>query len=318
MLELVTLLHIGGVVLIIILSTIGGGLGGGHATKAALEAINIQPRAKAEIVRALLIGLALIETAAVLALIIIFMLLFQVKAQTIPEAIAAMGIAAAIGITSLVVGIVSSWPIQKAVHSIARQPFFGQRILNLMLITLSLIQTAIIFGFLIALLISLQLSSIHHISHAITLCVAGFTLALGSIGPTIGLAQFAQIACEKISINRKAYQTVLPFVFMSEAIIETPLIFVFLVCLIMVLKAPATPDTLITIAKMCGAGLCISIGTCSPGLNSSKTSAAACTQIVKNPSNYAILSQTSMFGQGLIDAAAIYALLISLFMLFVP
>ncbi len=316
MIELAYILHYANIMIITVLSSLGCGIGGGLTSIASLEAINIQPRAKGEIARASLIGLALIETAAILALIITFMI-FTTKNITLYTALAECGVTLAVGVTSLIVGIVSSFPVQEACLSIARQPFFSQRILNLMLITQSIIQTAIIFGFLIALLIKFQIPTVETLTQGCVLCAGGLALGLGAIGPTIGLGKFAQQACMSVSVNRKAYNQILPFVLMSEAIIETPLIFAFLIALIITLTGSARSDTTITIIQMFAAALCIGIGTFSPGLSSSKTASTACHQIAHNPQQYSALSQTSMFGQGLIDAAAIYALLISLAILFI-
>lgn len=315
MIELTPILHYANIMAIAALSSLGCGIGGGLTSIASLEAINIQPRAKGEIMRASIIGLALIETAAILALIITFMI-FTTKNITLYTTIAECGITAAVGITSLIVGIVSSFPVQKACLSIARQPFFSQRILNLMLITQSIIQSSIIFGFLIALFIIFQMPTVATLTHAYVLFAGGLALGFGAIGPTIGLGRFAERACMSVSVNRKAYNRILPFVLMSVAIIETPLIFAFLVSLIITVTGPAKGDSAINIVRMFAAALSIGLGTLSPGISSSKTASAACHQIAHNPQQYSELSQTSMFGQGLIDAAAIYALLISLAILF--
>lgn len=300
-------------------TTLGVGIGSGKASLAAVEAINIQPRAKNEINRTTIIGLALIETAAILSLIICFMFFRKPvnPENMVYSGIVYVGIACAVGITGFVVGLVSSYPVQKACLSIARQPFFSQKILNIMLITQSIIQTASIFGFLIAMLINLQMDSITTLTHSIILCASGIAIGFGSIGPAVGLGRFARTACRSISVNRKAYDRILPFIFMSVAIIETPLIFAFLISLILTGSGKSYQDEnmLGAFRALCSA-LCIGIGTLSPGLSSSKTAASACKQISRNPDNYSALSQTSMFGQGLIDAAAVYALLVSLLILF--
>lgn len=313
MIECGIILHFSSITLIIVLCTLGSGIGCGLAGIASVEAINIQPRARGEIIRTSIIGLALIETAAILALIITFLLLqgTSLPSYTTASGIAKLGIAFSIGIPSFFVGFVSALPVKKSCFAIARQPFFSQNILKLMLITQSLIQTAAIFGFLISLFIKFQLSDITNVAQSCRLLAAGLAIGFGSIGPAIGLARFAQKACYSISINRNAYDIILPFVFMSEAIIETPLIFAFLVSLIMVVS-PGNNETPFMAVRMLSAALCIGLGTLAPSLSSSKTATAACHQIAYYPQHYSILSQTSMFGQGLIDAAAVYALLIAL------
>lgn len=314
--ELTPLLHYGSIMFIVALTSLGVGLSSGQAGLAAIEAINIQPSAKKDIMRATIIGLALIETSAILALIVALLLMGSLPNLIV--SIAEVGIAAAIGITGLVIGYVSSFPVQATCYALARQPFFAQRIINIMLITQSIIQTPLIFGFLISLLILMQAKSASSIAQGIPLLASGLCLGLGSIGPAYGLAHFARIACKSVSLNRRAYNQIVPFTFMSEAIIETPLIFSFLISLILLgTAASATNDLSIIVIRSLAAALCIGIGTLGPGISSSKTAAQACLQIAMNPQQYSMLSQVSMFGQGLIDAAAVYALLISLFLVFI-
>jgi F-type H+-transporting ATPase subunit c len=319
MFDLAFILHFASIALIIILCTLGGGIGGGLTGEAVIEAINIQPRAQGQILKTSIIGLALIETASILALIITF-LLFKEKSLenfTLTNGVAKIGIALSIGITSLFVGIVSALPVRKSCLAIARQPFFSQKILNLMIITLSIIQTPVIFGFLIALFINFQISSSSIFYESIRFLAAGIAISIGSIGPVLGLAKFAEKACYSLSINRNSYDVIIPFVFMSAAIIETPLIFAFLVSLIITLT-PLSNENPLAAIRMISAALCIGLGTLAPSLSSSKTATAACQEIAYKPQHYSLLSQASMFGQGLIDAAAVYALLIALMIIFIP
>jgi F0F1-type ATP synthase membrane subunit c/vacuolar-type H+-ATPase subunit K len=294
--------------------TLGAGIGGAQVSNATLKALDIQPAAQGDILKASLIGLALIETGAILGFIITIMLL---GSFAIPQASiwAEFGLIGAIGIPGLMVGIISATPIAQACLSIARQPFFSAKILNLMLVTQTMIQTPLLFGFLIALFIVSKLSSLSGSSESFSFFSAGLALGLGSIGPSIGLSHFAGTACMSVGMNPKAYGTLIPFTLMSQAIIETPLIFAGLIALIMIGSQPSASP--IYEIKLLAAALCIGIGTLVPSISSSKTASAACENIAKNPSLYSQLSQVSMFGQGLIDAAAVYALLISIILVLV-
>lgn len=317
MFAVAAIIHFIALLIIIIFSSLGNGIGGGLATQAAIEAINIQPGSKREIIRLTLLGLALIETAAILALIIA-VIIFLAPFNSINVSLAGLGMACAVGIPALLIGIVSSLPVQKACLSIARQPFFVRQVLNVMLITQSIIQAGIIFGFIVAWIIHFNIPKLNNVTdiwQGLHLLAAGLAIGLGSIGPTVGLALFAQTACDVISFDRKAYGKIISFVLISGAFIETPLIFALMVALTIVIT-PLHGDP-ITAMKMLAASLCISLGTFSPGLNSSKVSSTACKEIAHNNALHGTLSQTSMFGQGLIDAAAVYALLIALLMIFV-
>jgi F-type H+-transporting ATPase subunit c len=310
------LLHYSSIGFIVALTSLGVGIGGGKASTKALQAINIAPTTYPAIFRAIIISLALIETSAILGIV---MALFLILGQPVEDpqrmvfvGIGEWGIAFALGISGALVGILSSLPAQQAVFALARQPFFSTKILNSMLITQSIVQTPVIFSFLIALFIKTQLDSVSTLANSIRLLASGICIGIGSIGPTLGLARFAKVCQESISINRDAYSTIMPFTFISQAIIETPIIFAVLISMILLLT-PVKPDNEFMGAISCLAtALCASFGTLGPGISSGTIASAACREIAIAPENSSIISRTSILGQGIIDAAAMYALLVSL------
>ncbi len=305
-------LHFSTVALTVSVNSIGVGLGEGLTSRAALQAIDKQPSAQNEIARVAILGTALIETSAIMGVTISFYLLLGSKGvtQSLPTNIAEIGIALAICLSGLVIGLASSFPAREACLAIARQPFFADKILRFMLITQSIIQTPIIFGFIIAILIRSQATNISTIPEALVLVASGLCIGLGSIGPAIGLASFAKQACRGLGINRKAYGNIMSFTFISQAIIETPMIFALLVSLMLIIL-PTNPSLLSGISFI-GAAFCMGLGTLGPGIASGKTAASACHQIALKPELYSSISKVSMFGQGLIDTCAIYTFLIAI------
>lgn len=297
------------------ITSIGVGLGQGQASSAAITAINTQPGPRNDIVKTVIIGMALIETAALMGTVIAFFMLFGQQVPTsAPAGFAYLGIACALCLPGLAVGLTSSWPVQEACFAIARQPFFGQQVLRLMLITQSIIQTPIIFGFIIAMIILSQVGFVTTLPHGLALFASGLSIGIGTVGPIIGLSQFAKTACEGIGINRSAYGKIFSFTFVSEAIIETPIIFALVIAVLILFTA--SPDTTLLkgVAFIC-AGLCMGVGTIGPGVSSGRTASAACRQIADNPAVYSVVSKASMFGQGLIDTCAIYTLLVALLLI---
>lgn len=307
------LAHYGTMALVVAANAIGVGIGQGIASKASLDAINIQPSARSEILKTSIVGMALIETAAVMGVTIGFILLFQTQqlVASIYASYAELGIAFAVSLSGFVLGLVSAWPAQQACLAIARQPFFNQKIFRFMLITQTIIQTPIIFGFIVAMFIKEQAILATSLAESLRLMACGLCIGLGSIGPAIGLATFARSACKSLGINRNAYNKILTFMFVSEAIIETPLIFALIVSILLI-NTSITDNNLTSAFALLGASLSIGIGTLGAGISSGKTSAAACEQIALNPDNYPVLSRASLFAQGIIDTCAIYSLLIAL------
>jgi F-type H+-transporting ATPase subunit c len=315
MVSLAELFHYGTVTLSVSITALGVGLGEGLASIAIFKALNIQPQARSDIIRTAILGMALIETAAIMGITMALVVLLGSPASTptLYTGIAEMGIVCAICLSGFVLGIVSALPVQQACLSIARQPFFGQKITRFMLITQSIIQTPIIFGFVIAMYIKDAALSITDLYESIRLLACGISIGLGSIGPALGLAHFAKTACMSIGLNRDAYNKLLTFTLVSEAIIETPIIFSMVVALLL---TSLTSNTFVGCIGMLAASLSIGFGTLGTGISSGRTAAQACYQIALNPAQSGLLSRVSMFAQGLMDTIAIYALLISIAILF--
>ena len=102
----------------------------------------------------------------------------------------------------------------------------------------------------------------------------------------------------------------------SAAMIETPIIFSFIVSMLILLAPLPSETALVKSIVLLAAALCMGIGTFGPGISSGKTTSAACNQITFNPDQYDTLSKTSVFSQGLIESSAIYALLIALWLIY--
>src|SRR5438105_13081658 len=95
-------------------TALGVGLGQGAAGRAALQAMNRQPSAGTEISRAAILGMALLETAAVIGLFISVILIIasKPKPSSLYADVSSIGIILSICITGLVFGIASSMPAQ--------------------------------------------------------------------------------------------------------------------------------------------------------------------------------------------------------------
>lgn len=318
MYALAEFIHYGTIALTVGINSIGSGIGEGLTSIAALDAINRQPSAKGDIVRLAILGMALIETAAIMGAVISSILLFGDKTAiyNMYAGIAELGIALAICISGFVLGITSSYPAIGGCYAVARQPFFAEKILRFVLITQSLIQSPIIFGFIISLVIKYQTVYITTLTQSLRLIAGGISIGIGSIGPSIGLAIFAYEACKAISVNPTMYNKLFSFTLVTQTIIETPIIFSFVVSMYILFIVPENDLSNMQGIALLAAGLCTGLGTLGTGISSGKTAAAACSQIALHPQEYNPISRTSMFAQGLIETSAIYAILVSLLLTF--
>jgi len=314
MLEIIEFLHYLTIALVAGASSVSVGIGEGLVGISAIKAINIQPKARDSIQKTAVLGMALVETAAIIGVSIAFILLLGVQQadKTIYLAVAEVGIALGISISGFAIGFVSAMPAKAACLAIARQPFFGNKILRFMLITQSMIQTPVIFSFIIAILIKSYAMSATTIEQSLQLLASGLAIGLGSVGPAIGLGEFGKIACESIGINRKAYGKIFTFTLISEAVIETPIIFALLVSILIITQSPTS---LLKAVAFVSSAFCIGVGTFGPGVSSGKTAASACKQIAYRPEHYSSMSKLSIFAQSITGTAAIYALMISILLI---
>ncbi|MBV8660608.1 MAG: hypothetical protein JO129_00465 [Candidatus Dependentiae bacterium] len=300
------------------LAALGTGIGQGLIGFSSLKALNTQPHAATEIRNVSLIGMSLTETAGILGCVVSLVLFYDTSIPVSYEyaAYGKMGIAFAIGLSSLVAGIAASLPAQAACLSVARQPFFSNKILQFMLITQTVIMTPNIFGFVMALLINSKTQTIFNFPGGLQLLSSGLAIGLGSIGPCIGLSIFAHAACMAIGVNRKAYGKILAFTFLSEGIIETPAIFSLLISLVIWnFDVVATTSDLQGIGFL-AAALCIGFSTMGTGISGGKTGATACTQIGNNPDIYSTMSRIGFLALAMIDTFAIYGFIVSIILIY--
>ena len=114
-------LHYGTIAVTIAANALAAGIGQGIVGHGALEAIDLQPSARNEIVRASILGMALMETAALMGAFIALILLLQTQgSHTALSGFAELGIVFSVGLSGFVLGIVSALPAREACLSIAR------------------------------------------------------------------------------------------------------------------------------------------------------------------------------------------------------
>jgi F-type H+-transporting ATPase subunit c len=177
--------------------------------------------------------------------------------------------------------------------------------------TQALTQMPIIAGLVVAIFIRNQAVVVTSIADSLRLIASGLAIGIGSIGPAIGLAIFAKQACESMGTNPSAYKKLLSFTIISQAIIETPIIFALVISITLLFVAPVGQVSLLKGIAYLAAAFCTGFGTFGPGIASGKTAAAACKSIAFNPEQFEVLSRLSLFIQGLIETCAIYAIIIS-------
>ncbi|MGC2310690.1 MAG: hypothetical protein WA432_03660 [Candidatus Babeliaceae bacterium] len=304
-------LHFLSIATLIILTIIGIAVGQALISISALQAMDRQPQAAGSLQRGLIIALALNELGALASMVMIALLLLAPPFAFF-SSLAQWAIVAAIGIPSCVIGLASALPVRQAFNAIARQPFFAQKIINLMALCQTIIQTPIFFGLIIGgWFIRNQLPEVTSLTQSLKLLAAGLVFGLGSIGPTIGLSIFASTACWAVGINKTVFKSVFTFTLMSQALIETPLLFTLILAPTISLLSVSAQDPVSVGITLFAAAFVMAFSTFHTSINSARSARSACREIAYNPELYPSLSRVSLLGQAFIDTNVIYGLIIA-------
>ena len=309
-------IHYLAAILVLLLSGIGLSFGLSWSVDGLFAGLSRQTAAAAQLNKLVMYGMLLIEGSFILAFIIAIAILFPTYQQlTWSIALAELGMALAVGICACTVGFASSFALNGACKAVARSPFFVGKIQMLTMVVQTLIETPVFFAFIIALLIKIRLDASLSLIDGIRLLAAGATIGLAAVGPTIGQLLFSQKACLAAGINRHAFNKIFTFTVMTEAFIETPILFAFVLAILLLLKK-ITLSLLLAIGLFVAMVFGISLGTAGTGAGIGFLAAKSVQEIAHDPDNYHPIMRLSVMSQILIETSAIFAFIIALLMFF--
>lgn len=315
MFDIISFLHYGAIALTISLPLIAATVSQSRLSAFVSDAVNRQPYAEPLIKRVYYTALFLMETSAIISLVMALILFFKFPSNYF-DALAEIGIILSVGITGFLVGGLSYLTALQAVNAATRQPELGPKIVTLTLMLMSIMQSPIIFGLLIGLFIHNQAVSLHDMGHTVRLIASGLTIGIGSIGPSIGLAWFGSNTLNALARHKNSYNNLFSFAFVSQAMIEGPILFALIVSFILLFAVTLHPIEAIAVTRIIGGALSMSLSTLGAGLASGYVAARASQEIAAHPEVAGTLSRTSQIAQALIDTAPIYGLLIAMLLLF--
>ena len=216
------LYHYSIIAMIIIFPLIGISIGQALLSKKFLEALNRQPHSEYQLSKMFLLSMVINETAALIC--VLFGILFTIKqTPTFFGILAEIGTLLAVAVPSFFIGIAASWPGQAAFIAVARQPFIAQSITNTMIITQIMIQTPVLLGLVVSLIMQAQLTDINVLADSLRIIASGLVLCLGALGPVQGLAHFSHAIITNMGLNQQAQEPLQTFTFIGAGFIETPL-----------------------------------------------------------------------------------------------
>ena len=301
------------------LGAIGAAVGEGYTAARANLAISRNPEISGEIFKNMLVGQAVAESASIFALVIAILLLFlNVPQPTLLKAAALFGAGISMGLGAIGSGVGSGYPGGAACFGIARQPAAASQLTTNMLIGSAVCQTPAIFSMVVALILMfLNLGSTAVNPTWAAYLGAGISMGLAAIGSGYGGGLAAGASCEGIARQPKTAASVTTTMLVGQAVSQTPSIFGLLISFILMFKTfPATGSISAAMALL-AAGICMGFGGIGPGLGNGMAAEGAVRWVARNVEHAGDMMRIMLVGQAVSQSTAIYAMVVSLVLIFV-
>jgi ATP synthase F0 subunit c len=301
------------------LGAIGAAIGEGYTAAQANVAVSRDPKNSGEIFKNMLVGQAVAESASIFALVIAILLLFlDVSVPTLLKAAALFGAGISMGFGAIGSGIGSGYPGGKACAGIARQPAIASQLTTNMLIGSAVCQTPAIFSMVVALMLMfINFGNAPLFPTWAAYIGAGISMGLAAIGSGYGGGLAAGASCEGIARQPKTAANVTTIMLVGQAVSQTPSIFGLLVSFILMFKTFPESSALSASMALLGAGICTGFGGIGPGLGNGMTAEGAVKWVARNVEHAGDLMRIMLVGQAVSQSTAIYAMVVSLVLIFV-
>lgn len=301
------------------LGAIGAAIGEGYTAAQANFAVSRNPELSGDIFKNMLVGQAVAESASIFALVVAILLLFLDPASiSMVTASALLGAGICMGCGAIGSGVGSGLPGGQACLGICRQPGVAGRLTTNMLIGSAVCQTPAIFAMVVALMlmfIDFSTSPVNPTWAAVL--GAGMSTGLAAIGSGLGGGYPAGASCAGIARQPETAGNVTTVMLVGQAVSQTPSIFGLLISFTLMFKSFPESAQLSAAMAPLAAGICMGFGGIGPGIGNGLTAEGATKWVARNVENAGIMMRTMLVGQAVSQSTAIYALLISLVLIFV-
>lgn len=298
---------------------IGAAVGEGYAAGSANEAIGYRPEKSGEVLKNMLVGQAIAESAAVFALVVSMMLLFSSKAgDSYILTFCYIGAGLSMGLSAIGSGVGAGLAAGKQCLGIVRQPAHASKLLTTMLIGSAVCQTPAIFGMVVAFLLLFRDYSMLPFNPGWA-AVLGAALATGlaAIGPGIGNGLTAMEAVKGASINPESNSDTNRTMIIGLSVAQSTAIYGLVISLLL-LFSPHEATTGITRAlALLGAGFAAGFGGIGPGIGEGLTAAGAVKWIARRKEATGVLTRTMLVGMAVAESTGIYSLIVALLLVVV-
>lgn len=298
---------------------VGAAIGEGYTAAQANVAVARNPQLSGELFKNMLVGQAVAESASIFALVIAVLLLFvDLPGSSTIKAAALCGAGLSMGFGAVGSGLGSGFPGGQACIGIARQPAASGRLTTNMLIGSAVCQTPAIFSMVVALmLIFMDFSGQPTQPTWAALIGAGLSIGLAAIGSGYGGGLAAGASCESVARQPRSVGPVTTTMLVGQAVSQTPSIFGLLVSFVLMFKNYPEATTFSAPMALLAAGICMGFGGIGPGVGNGMTAEGAVRWVGRRLEHAGDLMRTMLVGQAVAQSTAIYAMVISLVLIFV-
>jgi len=297
---------------------IGSGIGSGIPAAKSCLGIARQPSMSGRLTVTMLIGSAVCQTPAILAMIVALMLLFMEFGSDPLTAAALLGAGISMGFGAIGSGIGSGFPAGEACFGSARQPEASGALTTNMLIGSAVCQTPAIFAMVVALILMFMKFTDAPLAPTwAALIGAGISTGLAAIGAGIGGGMAAGGSCDGIARQPQSVGQVTTAMLVGQAVTQTPSIFGLLISFILIFKSFPESSTLREPMALLAAGISMGFGGIGPGYGNGVTAQSAVKWVARNLEITGDLMRTMLVGQAVAQSTAIYAMVVSLVLIFV-
>lgn len=231
-----------------------------------------------------------------------------------------MGAGLCLGFGAIGGGIGAGMIAAEAADGCARQPKASASTVQMMLLGQAMSESAAIFALVVGILLVFN----HETSPApgtqwvYLVCYLGAGLAMGlaALGGALGAAEPAREACAAVSRRPGATQSVALPMLLGAAVAQSTVIYAFVVALVLLFLAPG-PGDVVRVSALLSAGLCMGLGAIGPAIGEGYVGGVAVREIAYRPELDALLLRTMLLGQAVSETTGIYALVVSLILIFV-
>jgi ATP synthase F0 subunit c len=301
------------------LGAIGAAIGEGYTAAQANLAVSRNPKISGDLFKNMLVGQAVAESASIFALVIAILLLFMdTGSGELIKAAASLGAGICIGFGAIGSGVGSGFPGGQACLGISRQPAVTNRITTNMLIGSAVCQTPAIFSMVVALmLIFMDFSQAAFYPGWAALIGAGLSTGLAAIGSGYGGGMAAGACCEGIARQPDSVGNATTTMLVGQAVSQTPSIFGLLVSFILMFKSFPESPALSAAMALLGAGISMGFGGIGPGVGNGMAAEGAVRWVSRRADHAGELMRIMLVGQAVSQSTAIYAMVVSLVLIFV-